>query len=50
MPEKVLQIGSCCFCSNFAVFNPYQPGFAFLLPENFRKPLGFLMFLGGIEK
>ena len=27
-----------------------QPGVAYLPPENIRKPLGFLMFSGGIDK
>ena len=32
-------------------FNPLQPGVALLYPpESIRKPLGFLMFSGGIEK
>ena len=32
-------------------FNPIQPGVAFSIPpENIRKPKGFLMFSGGIEK
>ena len=32
-------------------FNPLQPGVAFLYPpENIRKPKGFLIFSGGIEK
>ena len=30
--------------------SPYQPGVAFLYSENIRKPRGFLMFSGGIEK
>ena len=34
-----------------SMFNPLQLGVAFLYPtENIRKPLGLLMFLGGIEK
>ena len=34
-----------------SIFNPLQLGVAFLYPpENFRKPLGLLMFLGGVEK
>ena len=32
-------------------FNPLQPGVAFLYPlKTFRKPLGFLMFSGSVEK
>ena len=32
-------------------FNPLQPGVVCLYrPENIRKPLGFLMFSGGVEK
>ena len=35
----------------YCQFNPLQPGVAFLYPpENIRKPKGFLMFSGGIEK
>ena len=32
-------------------FNPLKPGFTYLQPlENIRKPLGFLIFLEGIDK
>ena len=34
-----------------ASFNPLQPGAAFLYPpDNIRKPLGFLVFSGSMEK